>query len=45
MLKDIPHHYLEHVKGVSDISIYVLFLYLEFAYDNFIGLTNEQHSR
>jgi hypothetical protein len=45
MLKNISHYYLKHMKDVFNIFIYILFSYLKFAYDNFIGLTNEQHSR
>ena len=45
MLKDIPHHYLGRVEGASDISLFILFPHLEFAHQDFIGLTNEQHAR
>ena len=45
MLKDIPHHYLEQIESASEISLFILFPHLEFAHQDFIGLTNEQHTR
>jgi hypothetical protein len=45
MLKDIPHFHLGRVEGAANISLYILFPYLQVAHAQFVGLTNDQLSR